>query len=399
MTDGNGVDDWTEWPSREALNREGRTRARLWYSYLGRGFGMGAVLWVTFVQEHRDAAHTWVVAAVAVVGTLAFWRFLRCSREQRLMPALVWLAVVFAQALLVVMDGGEAVGILLMCAIALGSVQRLPLIVAVPAASLGTLVFLLLAPASVQSLGNAATVAGLGALGYVTRVDWEARAGTQRLLVQERAARAAEAESAALAERARIAREIHDVLAHSLSAQLVHLEAARVMLDAGADRAQLRERIVAARRMAQDGLAETRQALSALRGEFVPVAEFLKTLAEGDGATVAVEGLVRPLGAEAGVAVRRTAQEALTNVRKHAPGAPCAIRLAYLDGSVELEVRNGAGTLRRSGPDAAELTRSGSGLGLLGMRERAELLGGTLQAGPDGDGFRVLLSVPAPPGP
>lgn len=389
------MDDWTEWPSREAVNREGRTRARLWYSYLGRCLGMGAVLWVTFVQEHHDAAHTWAMAAVAVVGTFAFWRFLRCSREQRLTPALVWLVVVFAQALLVVMNGGEALGILLMCAIALGSVQRLPLIVAVPAASLGTLVFMLLAPASVQSLGNVATVAGLGVLGYVTRVDWEARAGTQRLLVQERAARAAEAESAALAERARIAREIHDVLAHSLSAQLVHLEAARVMLDAGADRAQLRERIVAARRMAQDGLAETKQALSALRGEFVPVAEFLKTLAEADGATVVVEGLVRPLGAEAGVAVRRTAQEALTNVRKHAPGAPCAIRLSYLDDRVELEVRNGAGAGRRSGSDAAELTRSGSGLGLLGMRERAELLGGSLQAGADGDGFTVLLSVPA----
>lgn len=389
------MDDWTEWPSREAVSREGRTRARLWYSYLGRCLGMGAVLWVTFVQEHHDAAHTWAMAAVAVVGTFAFWRFLRCSRERGLTPALVWLVVVFAQALLVVMNGGEALGILLMCAIALGSVQRLPLIVAVPAASLGTLVFMLLAPASVQSLGNVATVAGLGVLGYVTRVDWEARAGTQRLLVQERAARAAEAESAALAERARIAREIHDVLAHSLSAQLVHLEAARVMLDAGADRAQLRERIVAARRMAQDGLAETKQALSALRGEFVPVAEFLKTLAEADGATVVVEGLVRPLGAEAGVAVRRTAQEALTNVRKHAPGAPCAIRLSYLDDRVELEVRNGAGAGRRSGPDATELTRSGSGLGLLGMRERAELLGGSLQAGADGDGFTVLLSVPA----
>ena len=81
------MDDWTEWPSREALSREGRTRARLWYSYLGRCIGMGAVLWVTFAQEHRDAAHTWAVAAVVAVGTFAFWRFLRCSREQRLPPA------------------------------------------------------------------------------------------------------------------------------------------------------------------------------------------------------------------------------------------------------------------------------------------------------------------------
>ncbi|MFC1405895.1 MULTISPECIES: sensor histidine kinase [Streptacidiphilus] len=395
MTDGHGVDNWTEWPSREAVDREGRTRARLWFAYGGRCVGLGAVLWVTFAQEHRDAAHTWAVAAIAAVGVLAFWRFLRRSREQRLTPALLWVAVVFVQALFAVTNGGEALGVLLMCVIALGSLQRLPLIVAVPAVSLGTLLFLLLASASVQGYGNAAVITGLGVLGYVTRMDWEARANTQRLLAQERAARVAEAESAALAERARIAREIHDVLAHSLSAQLVHLEAARVMLDAGADRAQLRERIVAARRMAQDGLAETKQALSALRGEFAPVSEFLKTLAEADGATVEIEGLARPLGAEAGVAVRRTAQEALTNIRKHAPGAPCAIRLSYLKGSVELEVRNGAAARREDGPDGAELTRSGSGLGLLGMRERAELLGGSLQAGPDGEGFKVLLRVPA----
>ncbi|MFD0328707.1 sensor histidine kinase [Streptacidiphilus monticola] len=90
-----------------------------------------------------------------------------------------------------------------------------------------------------------------------------------------------------------------------------------------------------------------------------------------------VEGVPRPLAAEAGLAVRRTAQEALTNVRKHAPGASARVRLAYAeDGGVQLEVVNGPG--RRP----AELGDSGSGYGLLGMRERAELLGGELEAGP-----------------
>ncbi len=114
------------------------------------------------------------------------------------------------------------------------------------------------------------TSIGLALAGYVLRLDAEARGSAQRLLAQERAARAAEAESAALAERARIAREIHDVLAHSLSAQLVHLEAARLLIERGADRDQILERVVAARGMARDGLAETRQALSALRGRDVP---------------------------------------------------------------------------------------------------------------------------------
>jgi signal transduction histidine kinase len=150
--------------------------------------------------------------------------------------------------------------------------------------------------------------------------------------------------------------------------------------------------------MARDGLAETQQALSALRGELTPVEDFLHTLVEGPGGAggpapgtrVQVEGERRALPAEASQTVRRVAQEALTNVRKHAPGAVVAVRLEYLPHEVALEVRDSGG---RS--SAAELAVSGSGYGLLGMRERAELLGGTLEAGPDEEGFVVRLRVPA----
>jgi signal transduction histidine kinase len=225
--------------------------------------------------------------------------------------------------------------------------------------------------------------------GYVLRLDAEARGSAQRLLAQERAARAAEAESAALAERARIAREIHDVLAHSLSAQLVHLEAARLLIERGADREQILERVVAARGMARDGLAETRQALSALRGELTPLEEFLSELVgTNDGAEITISGECRPLPAEASQAVRRVAQEALTNVRKHAPGAKVRVRLDYGEEQVTLDVRD-------SGGAPGELTGSGGGYGLLGMRERAELLGGSLEAGPHEEGFAVTLRVPA----
>ena len=186
--------------------------------------------------------------------------------------------------------------------------------------------------------------------GYVLRLDAEARGNAQRLLAQERAARAAEAESAALAERARIAREIHDVLAHSLSAQLVHLEAARLLIERGADREQILERVVAARGMAREGLAETRQALSALRGEMTPAgglparAGQLPTKAP----TAIVTGERRPLPAEASQAVRRVAQEALTNVRKHAPGAQVRVRLDYGEDQVTLEVRDSGGAAGRA---------------------------------------------------
>jgi signal transduction histidine kinase len=231
-------------------------------------------------------------------------------------------------------------------------------------------------------------VAGLALAGYVLRLDSEARGNAQRLLTQERAARAAEAESAALAERARIAREIHDVLAHSLSAQLVHLEAARLLIENGADRQRILERVVAARGMARDGLAETRQALSALRGEMTPLEDFLTELVSAaDGAEVTVTGERRPLPAEASQAVRRVAQEALTNVRKHAYGARVNVRLDYSEHEVTLDVRD-------SGGRPGELDGAGGGYGLLGMRERAELLGGSLDAGPGEEGFVVTLKVP-----
>ncbi|MFD0536496.1 sensor histidine kinase [Actinomadura luteofluorescens] len=99
-------------------------------------------------------------------------------------------------------------------------------------------------------------------------------------------------------------------------------------------------------------------------------------------------GAPRELPPQAGLAVVRTAQEALTNVRKHAPGARAQVALRYLTGKVELEVTDTGGT-----EPVEEL--GGGGYGLVGMRERAELIDGTLVTGPDGKGFRVSLSVPA----
>ena len=389
------MDNWTDWPSAEALNRDGVAAPRRWIGVAARYLGLGAALWTTFARSDLGGPEKVVVGVATAIGMVGFWGFLHTVVRKRIGVSLAWLVLVLAQALFVSVDKAPLIGIILICGISMACAQRLPLVIAVPTTGLATVLFLLVVAHPASWLGYVALVFGLGVLGYVGRLDWEARGTTQRLLQQERAARSAEAEAAALAERARIAREIHDVLAHSLSAQLVHLEAARLMLDAGADREQLRERIVAARRMAQDGLSETRQALSALRGDFAPVGDYLKDLvAQVPEAGLSVEGLPRPLPAETGVAVRRTAQEALTNVRKHAPGAACALRLSYLGDTVELEVVNGP---TESGP-APELASAGSGLGLRGMRERAELLGGSLVAGPQADGFRVLLTVPAPQG-
>ena len=205
------------------------------------------------------------------------------------------------------------------------------------------------------------------------------------------AAREAEEREAVLAERARIARDIHDILAHSLSAQLVHLEGARLLLRA--DRAaEALERVELARDMAKQGLEETRRAITALREDTPPLVEAVSTLAGAFEAATGVDcelmltGDRRRLDPEAELTIIRTAQEALTNVRRHAPGVTPGVRLAFGPASCSLEVTNEI---------AASPGTPGSGYGLIGMRERAELLGGRLEAGECDGVFRVRLEVPA----
>ncbi|MFJ5530782.1 sensor histidine kinase [Streptomyces sp. NPDC093261] len=377
---------WMRWPSREALSREGISQPRRLLAWTVRMLVLGMLLWGVFRSSH---VHGWGVAgAVAglIMAALVSWAFFRTTLAHRLWPSLALVAVLLGLAVAAQVTGFRVPALVLWCGCGIAALERLPLAAAVPVTSV--------ALASYSTVNNdvwlttAATVGGMALAGYVLRLDAEARGNAQRLLAQERAARTAETESAALAERARIAREIHDVLAHSLSAQLVHLEAARLLIEGGAERDKVLDRVVAARGMAREGLAETRQALSALRGEMSPVEDFLSDLvAATDGADVTVSGDRRTLPAEASQAVRRVAQEALTNVRKHAPGAKVHLRLEYAEHHVTLDVRD-------SGGSPGELTGSGAGYGLLGMRERAELLGGSLEAGPDEEGFVVTLKVP-----
>ncbi|WP_399890104.1 sensor histidine kinase [Streptomyces sp. BBFR51] len=378
---------WTRWPSREALLHEGISRPRRLLAWAVRAVVFGVLLWGAFTSS---PLHGWGAVAAAVgllVAVGVAWAFFRTTLAHRLWPSLALVAVMLAIAAVVQPVGLRVPALVIWCGCAVLALERLPIAAALPVASAGLVSYALISDDA--WLTSAATAGGLALAGYVLRLDAEARGNAQRLLTQERAARAAEAQSAALAERARIAREIHDVLAHSLSAQMVHLEAARLLIERDADRQQILDRVVAARGMARDGLAETRQALSALRGELTPLEDFLACLvdtAEGD-AEVTITGDRRPLPAEASQAVRRVAQEALTNARRHAPGARVRVRLDYGAHEVLLDVRD-------SGGSSGEPTGTGGGYGLLGMRERAELLGGSLRAGPGEEGFVVTLKVP-----
>ncbi|QKV92159.1 sensor histidine kinase [Streptomyces sp. NA02950] len=380
---------WTRWPSWQALSGQGLPRIRRALDVCGWAT---AVCWLVRGLFQDEALPGWERAVL--IGTLAgctaaMFAFRRVTVDHRLLPALALVALLIGAAAGMRTAGADHPADVVWGASAILAMERLPLLAGVGCGvtAMGSSVLTSAEP----SLSGVITGAGLLLIGYTLRLDDEARGSGYRLLAQERAARRAEAETAALAERTRIAREIHDVLAHSLSAQLVHLEAARLLIERGEDSAKVLERVVAARGMAREGLTETRQALSALRGEMVPVEDFLRDSAAAEGAGFATEGERRRLSAEAGLAVRRVAQEALTNVRKHAPGARVRLRLVYGAREVALEVSDdGAGRA----PAGAQLAATGSGYGLLGMRERAALLGGSLEAGPAGEGFTVRLRVP-----
>ncbi len=384
------IENWTAWPAREALSLVGVPRRRRVLTWVVRG-----VLVVVFLVSvlHEDVLRGGQYAAVAagiMLCAVAVWRCYTTTLQQRLWTSIGLLSLLLVTGAVALGAGSHATATGLWCVGAVVAVERLPL---GPGLGVAAVAMGLYVPTSERLVPAAGTVAAVLLIGYSLRLDEEARGAGFRMLAQERAARRAEAESAALAERARIAREIHDVLAHSLSAQLVHLEAARLLVESGAEREAVLERIVSARGMAREGLSETRQALSALRGEMTRPEEFLRDVAASEGARLQVTGEPRRLPAEAGLAVRRVAQEALTNVRKHAPGARVDMEFSYLEGEVELSVHDGGARGHTNG-----LAASGAGYGLLGMRERAELLGGSLEAGPGGperEGFVVRLRVPA----
>jgi len=213
----------------------------------------------------------------------------------------------------------------------------------------------------------------------------------EQLLAERVRADAERDRAAALAERNRIGREVHDVLAHSLGALSVQLDAADALLENNDDPSKARRLVQQARRLAVQGLEETRQAVQALRDEPVALAEQLASLAARDGAELTVTGTPRPLAADAGLALYRAAQEAVTNARKHAPGAPVSIYLDFDPQSTTLKVTNG---LCPPAEATSELSATRGGFGLQGMRERIELLGGHVEAEPSALGFTVQVAVP-----
>lgn len=208
------------------------------------------------------------------------------------------------------------------------------------------------------------------------------------LLAERDALREAELAGAAAQERARIARDLHDVLAHSLSGLSLHLQAIRAVLAKrlGPDDAVLTS-VDTAADLARSGLAEAKQAVAALRGTPAPTAADLRGLAAGHDASLTVTGDLDAVDARLRETVYATTREALTNAARHAPGAAVTVTLDVADELV-LDVTNPRPP-SSSGPGS-----EGGGNGLVGLRERAALVDGTLHAGPDDGGWRVTLRAP-----
>jgi signal transduction histidine kinase len=198
-----------------------------------------------------------------------------------------------------------------------------------------------------------------------------------------------------LDERTRIAREIHDVLAHSLGALGIQIQAARSVLRKDADQAD--ELLAAAQQMAAEGLVETRRAVQALRTDTLPLTEELALVTDTHAQRYHVPvsydtgGVPAALPPDATLALLRIAQEALVNAAKHAAGQPVAVRLDYGDAAVRLTVRNGLPP--GAGPPADVSTVNG-GYGLTGMHERLRLLNGTLEAGCHDGQWIVTAELP-----
>ena len=388
--------------------------------------GLGLVIWSVFAASPSPGAgkRGVVVAfllAAAALSWLAWTIALRRerSRAQRAnAPFYLYVLAVAGGLLCGASPHSAASAFVLVCVAA--AVLRAGLVRAVPVVTLGILA--IAAGDVAYHHGGLATVAfyALGVVGAAL-VGSNARQSSLRaeqaelLLAQTQRAHEEELRSARLEESTRIARDVHDLLAHTLAGLMIQLEATAAVVKRRSDDPTVLGRVEQAYALAREGLGEARRAVGALRGDRdVPIADALATQVAGHRAVTSgpvdltVVGDARRLEGPVGEATLRVVREALTNATKHSPGARVTVAVdagVGVEDEIVATVRSGrclsagpAGELER-GPASRvshELAASGGSYGLRGMRERAGLLGGTLTAGPDSDGWLVELRLPAP---
>jgi signal transduction histidine kinase len=267
------------------------------------------------------------------------------------------------------------------------------------AASLATSAVVTIAALITLAVPTAAGTLDWG-IPYMFGVVWGACSGRMmlmqlRLLWRERDAREAHAGQAASEERRRIAREVHDVVAHSLSITLLNLTVARHALQQNRDIDDAIEALEDAERVGRQAMSDIRLTVGLLRtGPSDPAPEpgieDIPALVEdfrraGMRIRYEMDGLPQFVSAATGLGLYRIAQESLANVAKHAPGAEANMRVGITNEWATVCVTNTA---------SHPVSLSGNGSGLQGMRQRAELLGGSFRAGPAPSGWRVQATMP-----
>ncbi len=383
------------------LNRRVATPMRL--------IGLALIVWTVLTSRHHPATSgRGLVVAVLLAATVAAWLVWTIwpTRGHGITVEIYVLAI--AGGLLVGAAPDSAASALAFVGVATGSfhvplTRAMPLVaLAVLAVAMSVLVY------NGSGLGLLAYALGFAATGLAasnSRQSVQRAEQAELLLAQTQRSHEEQLRAARLEESTRIAREIHDVLAHSLAGLTIQLEATSTLLEQGADRDAVLARVRRAHELAREGLRETRRAVGVLRGEDVSAPAAIEALvaeyraAAEAPAELTIDGDRDRLTGPTGQAVLRVVQEALTNVRKHAPGAgvSVAVHAGERPGEdVVLLVADRAGAGRASAGHS--LAETGGGYGLQGMRERAQLLGGTLSAGASAEGWRVELRLPAPAG-
>jgi signal transduction histidine kinase len=353
-----------------------------------RGLALVGLVYVVIEATHPGSSGERLAALILTITTAVGWLCWLVSRYlDNELTAAAGLAV------LAISGGGLVVlgpiGVAVVGVATLGAASYMELTLAFVIAGLGiaaTAVGVAFTGHDAAVIGGATSGAAAGIAMGIVRRQAQARAEhTAQLALAEQRTEVEHARAEMLAERNRVAREVHDVLAHTLSALAVQMEALDSMLEDGATSVQ--EAVQRSRSLVVSGLDETRHAVHALRDEPVAAADQIAALAEQSGAGFELRGAPRSLPPGQGLALVRTAQEALTNARKHAAGARVSVRLDFEPTTVRLTVDNdGTGATSTYG-------HTGAGYGLRGMQERIELVGGSVTAGPHESGWRVQAVI------
>jgi signal transduction histidine kinase len=395
---------WVAWPT----DTEGMLRAVNWAAR-SLGFAWVGVVAFVLAPPPKTANLAVQIAGYALIGAAGLaWALMdlyppAARYRERGLPVILGAMAVAAGIACAAGSGGTAIVVFgFIAALVAGGETSLTAAVAVTAA--GILAIVVSGLVFNDSYGGLLGLPVLVLAGLVIgrnrgayRVQAEQSAA---LLAQRERLQAEQRRADLLEERARIAREIHDVLAHSLGALGIQIQAARAVLTDHQDIGKAGEILSAAQKMAAEGLVETRRAVQALRTDTPPLDEELAlvagTYAERYHVAVSFEtgGVPAPLPPEATLALLRVAQEALVNAAKHAAGQPVAVRLDYGNTDVRLTVRNDLGPDAPGADNPAAVSTVDGGYGLTGMRERLRLLNGTLEAGRRDHQWVVTAELP-----